>query len=327
MKTRQLSFLLLLLVCGLCTGCVHEYPEDGGISPTTVNVSLKLSATDPFTAVTRAADGDKVYIHYVVEVYKNEFEGAPVVRKEVTVEKNAVGTSQAVINLPLHAARYKVVAWASAVPNADGTGGLFATDNLKAIRLEGAYMGNTRRKECYDGRMDIDLSGAIANGKTTLSQTLTTPMAGVEVVSTDLKDLAQVRLDMLKQQQLPNGWWKDYSIGWTYDMYFPTEYNALIGQPVKVATGVGFKSNIYPLNTGEASLGYDFMFVNGQTANQYFTLTLYGANGATLNTYEGINAPLERGKLTVMRGKFLTKNHSSGTGIDPGFDGNINIDR
>lgn len=326
MKTNPFSFLLLLLLCGFC-GCVHEYPEDGGIDPTKVNVVLKLSTADPFTAVTRAPDDEKVYIHYIVEVYKDAYKGNPLERKEVTVEKNADGTSQATVNLSLHAANYKVAVWASAVPRADGTGGLFTTARLTAIRLNEPYIGNTRRKECYDARMDIDLLGAEWNESLNLSQTLTTPMAGVEVVSTDLKKLALAHLNAAKQPQLADAWWKEYHIKWTYDMYFPTQYNALIGQPVKAATGMGFTSDISPLNDEEASLGYDFMFVNGKTANQYFSLTLYGANDNKLNAYEGINAPLERGKLTVIRGDYLTKEHSSGTGIDPGFDGEINIDR
>ena len=44
-----------------------------------------------------------------------------------------------------------------------------------------------------------------------------------------------------------------------------------------------------------------------------------------LNRIEGIDVPIVRGKLTTIRDEFLTRDYAPGIGIDPGFDGDINI--
>ena len=44
-----------------------------------------------------------------------------------------------------------------------------------------------------------------------------------------------------------------------------------------------------------------------------------------MNRIEGIDLPIVRGKLTTIRDEFLTRDYAPGIGIDPGFDGDINI--
>ena len=49
------------------------------------------------------------------------------------------------------------------------------------------------------------------------------------------------------------------------------------------------------------------------------------SEGNLLNRIEGIDVPIVRGKLTTIRDEFLTRDYAPGIGIDPGFDGDINI--
>ena len=45
-----------------------------------------------------------------------------------------------------------------------------------------------------------------------------------------------------------------------------------------------------------------------------------------LSSTDPIDVPLERSKLTIVRGPFLTTQASGGVGIDPGFDGEWNYE-
>lgn len=328
MRTKNCTFLLLSVLVTIITACVHEYPVDGGTVPfPKTEITLNLDTEEPFELITRAAGNEKRYMHYIIEIFKNEYKGQPVWKKDTVIMKNEDGRSQLTLQLSLPMGLYKVATWASVSDTSDGSNSLFTLSDLSAITFNGTYNGTIRNKECYDARFDIDLSNTGRNENHSISQKLTTPMAGIEIISTDVTQFQNTQKDFLSVESLSDDWSENYYLKWAYDMYFPTTYNVYIGMPNKVATRVEFRSEINSLSNNEASLGYDFVFVNGQKANQYISLSLYRRDNLLLNTYEGINASLERGKLTIIKGEFLTRKHNSGMGIDPGFDGSININR
>lgn len=49
-----------------------------------------------------------------------------------------------------------------------------------------------------------------------------------------------------------------------YSGYLPDTYNIAADKPVDARTGVWFESKIGIINENEASLGFDYVFVNGQ---------------------------------------------------------------
>ena len=67
------------------------------------------------------------------------------------------------------------------------------------------------------------------------------------------------------------------------------------------------------------------LFVNGESSQINLTLEVYDKNNTLLNVYSGINVPIERSKTTIIRGEYLTNRKDPGIGIDPGFDGDIDI--
>lgn len=327
MKIKDYIYLFLTVLVPVLTACVHEYPADGGTVPDPKTIiTLNLNTEEPFELITRAANNELRYMHYIIEVFKNDYKGQPVWKKDTVVVKNDGGTSQLTLQLPLQAGQYKVAVWTSVAETADDSNSLFILSDLSAITFSGTYIGTIRNKECYDARFDINIPHTLTDSRKTITQKLSTPMAGIEIITTDLEQFKTQETNTSSTEYKDDSWWKDYTITWKYDMYFPTTYNAYTGLPVKVNTNIQFQSDIKIMTDREASVGYDFIFVNGQTANQYISLSLYKGN-QLLNTHEALNAPLERGKMTVIKDKFLTTNHQSGPGINPDFDGEINIDR
>ena len=69
----------------------------------------------------------------------------------------------------------------------------------------------------------------------------------------------------------------------------------------------------------------DYIFVNGSESAVKVNLTIRDGEGNLLNEIGDIDVPIVRGKLTTIRDEFLTRDYAPGIGINPGFDGEIDI--
>ena len=88
---------------------------------------------------------------------------------------------------------------------------------------------------------------------------------------------------------------------------------------------MSFPGKVEQLSGKEARLASDYIFVNGSESAVMVNLEIRNSKGEVLNQAEGVKVPIVRGKLTTVRDEFLTRSYSPGIGIDPGFDGNIDI--
>ena len=79
------------------------------------------------------------------------------------------------------------------------------------------------------------------------------------------------------------------------------------------------------MSSQEAHLGSDFIFVNGEESAVNVNLRVLDEQGTVINEVQGIEVPIARGKLTSIRDEFLTQSYAPGIGIDPEFDGNIEV--
>ena len=260
---------------------------------------------------------------FVVNIYKGNESGTPVYSTQVGVEKDTSGIATLHLDdISLQPGKYNVVAWAMASSKMDSPADGFHFDDLSAVMFSPSYYGNSNAKECYEARFNIDVPDTLTSDTVKFNETMHTPMAAVQIVTTDA--------DAFLQSQSPStatrAQLSDYSIKWQYDLYCPTGYNVLQGVPNKSETGIGFSSPLTAISSQEASLGFDYIFVNGEKSN--VTLSLYVIDNKTrkvVNQYMGITVPLERGKATIIKDKFLTSRKNSGAGINPGFNGNIDI--
>ncbi len=320
---RFLKEILLTALTALCTAaCVHEYPENGGEDPTRIETTIRLTTCPEFTHSSFIGSRNEAeYIYFIVEIYKDDYTGKPVIRKEVGADRNFDASATLEFTEFLNAGNYKVVAWAVCADEADGSGKLFSTDDLSNIGYLDAYRGNDDRKECYEVRFDMPISSNDWYSRQTYDRNMYCPMGSVEVISTDVNEFFR-RVAALRSDAT----WEDYIIKWMYGMYFPVGYNVYTGRPNKAETQVGFVSDITQQNENEASLGFDYIFVNGEESQVTLTLLLYDRKTEKLlNVYADIPVHLQRGKTTIIRGEYLTNRKDSGAVIDPDFEGDIDI--
>ena len=89
----------------------------------------------------------------------------------------------------------------------------------------------------------------------------------------------------------------------------PHAYSMYTDKPVDSSTGVMFESTLRKLSESEASMGFDYVFVNGKKSA----------------VTEPIEVPLKRSHHTTLTGMFLMSEASGGVTINPDFDGDHNL--
>ena len=104
----------------------------------------------------------------------------------------------------------------------------------------------------------------------------------------------------------------------------PDAYSMNTDKPVDSSTGVMFESTLRKLSESEASMGFDYVFVNGKKTTVTIQIGIYDNEGTQLSLTDPIVVPLKRSHHTILTGMFLMSEASGGVTINPGFDDDYN---
>lgn len=118
---------------------------------------------------------------------------------------------------------------------------------------------------------------------------------------------------------------EDYKVRFYYVGFMPHAYSMYTDKPVDSSTGVMFESSLKKLSDSEASMGFDYVFVNGRKSAVTVQIGIYDNGGTQLSLTEPIEVPLKRNHHTIMTGMFLMSEASGGVTINPDFDGDHNL--
>lgn len=332
---------LLVLVSTGCDKTVLEFPENGGVDPTLVNVNLTLAIDpkiEPYepTERSKASEADLHDVRWIVEVFRDEIGGEPVEQRVLGCEQAADGHHTIRTSLALHAARYHVVAWMDYVDDGSTADKYYHVNTLSSISVPeaGNYIGDEDHKDTYVAQQEIDLRAYRDRWNETVdtSVTLQRPMAKIEFITTDidkfLDKLSARRTkagDIAENLLTKNPDLSTIRVQVEYAGYFPSGFNAYTNKPNDARTGMSFGCSMRPLSDKEAHLASDYIFVNGSESAVKVNLSIRDGEGNLLNEIGDIDVPIVRGKLTTIRDEFLTRDYTPGIGINPGFDGEIDI--
>ena len=338
--TIYIACLLVLVLTG-CDKTVLEFPEDGGADPTLVNVNLTLAIDPKIEAYvpagrSKVSEADLHDVRWIVEVFRDEIGGEPAERRVLGCEQAADGHHTIRTSLSLHAARYHVVAWMDYVDDGSTADKYYNVNSLSSISVpeDGNYIGDEDHKDTYVAQQEIDLKDYRDRWNETVDATVTLqrPMAKIEFITTDidkfLDKLAARRAkagNIAENLLTKNPDLSTIRVQVEYAGYFSSGFNAYTNKPNDACLGMSFGCCMTPLTEKEAHLAGDYIFVNGLESAVTVNLTLRDGDGNLLNRVKGINVPIVRGKLTVIRDEFLTRSYTPGIGVDPGFDGEIDI--
>ena len=118
---------------------------------------------------------------------------------------------------------------------------------------------------------------------------------------------------------------EDYKVVFYYVGFMPDAYSMNTDKPVDSSTGVMFESTLRKLSESEATMGFDYVFVNGKKSAVTVQIGIYDNEGTQLSLTEPIEVPLKRSHHTIMTGMFLMSEASGGVTINPDFDGDHNL--
>lgn len=329
-KVYSLALYLSLFLLSACG--VRELPEDGGVDPTVVHTSIVLlpgADMTPFDVPefsTRSADGQAYNVRYQVEVYADDkYDQSLQFRRLLTYPEGYRG--EVALECDLHARNYRVVAWRDFVPVSDvglADDHFYITADFSAIKLKGDYTGGTDYKDVFSGQMSLDLSAyrCELEAEHREEMQLERPLAKIELITTDVIKYLN-KLEQMKSSR--NATIEEFKVQLLYTGYFPVGFNVVSNRPNEAVMGVKFVSKPIVISDNEACLAFDYVLVNGAESSVTLEMIIYNEEEQEVNRVGGVEVPVKRNKITTVRDAFLTREFAPGIGINPGFDGEINV--
>ena len=344
---KKLIFITSCLALLLVSACnVHEWPQPPGIVALKVNLNFESDITkwhhnyveSTITEVGRGETYDgrvlSGYMRYIIRAY-------PVLDRQRAVQDythefvyNAEisGSYDRSFVIELPEGNYTLMVWADIVPTF-GVAHYYNAANFSEIELQGDHQGTTNYRDAFRGSRAVSLVSDIVDREPAIYDiAMQRPLAKYEFITTDLKEFIDKEIEYLQKQAATRGEeiptridTDNYNVVFYYTGYMPCAYNLSIDKPVDSKLGVKFVSKLDVLSESEASLGFDYVFVNGSTSLVTVQIGLYDENDRQLALSDPINLPLSRNLHTILKGSFLMQQASGGIRIDPNFDGDHNI--
>lgn len=344
---RKILYLIICLPIFLLSACdVHEWPE----TPEFVKLHLRLNYETDMTEWEHIYDGTSAIeqglgdtydnhqyygqIRYIVRAYpKSEKQRtSQTYTQEFVFTKDISEGYNHEVTLDMLPGNYNIMVWSDLVQTSSDSH-FHNADNFAEITLQGDHKGNTDHRDAFRGIGNISLiADIVEHTPDILDIVMQRPLAKFEFLTTDLKEFIDKEYQYLLKEAATRGDvpptrvnTDDYKVVFYYSGYMPNAYNMNTDKPVDSKMGVLFESKIDILNENEASLGFDYVFVNGKKSAVTVQIGLYDKEDRQLALSVPINVPLQRNHHTVVKGSFLMEETSGGITINPDFDGNHNI--
>jgi hypothetical protein len=326
---KRLLYVLAALVIPMLTSCdVHEWPQE----PDKTGLTVRLRYETEMTTWEFSYEDGRLTEHGMGPTYDNRLDSGRIrhiVRAYPVSDRQRYAgdyTAQLMIvrdlsegydcDLTLHlpAGKYRIMVWSDMMQELDDAY-FYDPDNFSEVTLQGTYEGDTDYRDAFRGVGEITLTTSIADRPPVdLEIKMQRPLAKYEFVSTDLHEFSQTNVNL-----------DSCTVIFFYPGFMPDSYDMTSDRPNDVAENVRFESSLERLDANSASLGYDYVFVNGVQAGLHVMVGLYDAGGRQMALSESIQVPLMRNRHTVIKGPFLMTQTSGGVRINPVFDGNYNI--
>ena len=307
---------------------LHEEPEmtpegELGVDPTAVTLNLNLAmnlslAERAPVTITRASETNYLR-RFIVEAYLDRQVAA-----RQTVYEEDFNRASLSVSMKLHARNYRILVWADYVNAETPEQGLvYDAENLAFILPAGKYIGNSRYKDVFAASAMADLTSFRNHwgAETSLDVELYRPVARYELVA---KDVATF-LNKLSTGGLKG---ESFTARVKYSDYLPTGYNLWDDVPKNSLMYMEYKVAFErPADgTKELILGFDYVLTDaGETVSIPVELEILNEKNEVL-ARTAFRVPCERGKNTTVRGNFLTSDANGGIGIDPDYDGDLEVD-
>lgn len=333
-RLMPLGIIGLLIAC-LISCNVHEFPEDSGSHPIEEPEELSISLTIDLQIETffvhdsifmsRAATEGRQR-RYLIDIYKeNEVNNQPF--KSLVLYQNSNDNSALTTKLSLPTEKYRIAVWQDYVY--DGRESPFYEINSTAfIHLPAAeyYKGDTEDKLCASKCFDLDLTPyrGMTNYHVECKESLTSPLARIEFVTTDLNKFAS-RVAARASKSNTRTSLQSLTAKIVYPAYLPSGFNVLINKPNDSSMGYSCDTKIVQTSPNKARVGFDYILINSHESYVDAQLVIYDEDNTEISHSQMLHIPIKRGGTTYIYDEFLTKSAGSSVSINHKFEGEFNI--
>ncbi len=340
MKKASL-FLAVLSALLLLSSCVHEFPD----VPEKAVLRLKLHyETDipqweyPITETRTFIQSKSVQsfgeMRYIVRLCPLTKSSRSEAVQEFVFTRNVADGYDAEFTLYVPAGDYTVMVWSDLTETIGGNYRFYDATDFSQIILQGDHEGNSDYRDAFRGTQNFTLTADITEREPeTVEVEMVRPLAKFEFIATDVEAFIEKEVKAALSrgeavtEDIPTKgiYIEDYKVMFYYVGFMPNTFNMYTDKPSDSVTGVSFPGKISRLDNGEASLGFDYVFVNGVESAVSLQVGIYDKKGNRLSLTNPVNVPLQRSKHTLLKGKFLMQNASGGVSIDASYSGDYNI--
>lgn len=348
----MLPLWLLLSSCN-----VHEWVEPEPTVPYLVH--LQFNTDFPIlehNLNTRDPEGlDLITRHTVLEkgLMRYHFRAFPLENNDIqsssffsgyTEEWTVEGNYNRDIILNLSPGRYRLMVWADVRTSRDESN-YYNMDDFTEIKLM-RHEPNNDYRDCFRGSADITVTQSIELTEVeSVTIEMERPVAKFEFLTNDLAEFINREIDthtkarqdgdssndkdarsqssLRDTESLPDI--NDYKLNFNYVGFMPTAYSMFDDKPSDSEVNHSFQSKLTKLNDNEASLGFDYVFVNHNQTTVSLQVAIYDKENNLISLSDAIDVPIKRSNHTVITGSFLTMDADGDVGIDPGYDGDFNV--
>lgn len=339
-KLLNIFVSLSLILFSACN--VHEFPE----IPEFVTFHLRLNFETEITNWEHSYNGESVVEQGMGETYNNHLHEGLIryvirayptshmsgILQEFIITKAISEGYNHEVTLDLLPGDYTIMVWSDLVQSSGDTPFYNAT-NFAEIVLQGEYVGTSDYRDAYRGSKNLMLVATpMEYVPDTLDIVMQRPLAKYQIVTTDLQEFIdkeyayQINASRTSGEDVPTRIdIDDYKVVFNYLGFVPDTYNMNSDKPVDSRTGLFFESKITILSDNQASLGFDYLFMNGNSSLVTIQIALYDKDDRQVALSNPLNIPLRRNHQSLIKGSFMVSEASGGLVINPEFDGNHNV--
>lgn len=333
-EMRKTAYIMLIVLCCVLVSCggggsdgtggsvpVVPDPEPDDDQPQEATLFVDISADTSLPEfvdsqeATRAAGKS---VRYQLKFYKFNDNGSvsSVVSYSAVKVMDYNGSLDASLTQKLAYGKYKMVVFADFIDAGSESDCYYDTSNPLALRLTSRFVANDDYCRAYVAVQDVEMSPGVSANRA--SALLRMPLARIRMIANDVSVYAESIEKSVGE--IP---FSKYTVKISCGT-FPQVINTAT-QSVGSYGSKEFSSVMTDVTSESAMLGYFYIPVSSNKTETKFDVKVYDEDGNLVNTVKQVPVLYMTGHQTTVSGKFLKK-QNEGFGVDPDFDGEINLE-
>lgn len=305
-------FISLFILAGCYYKSSYEIPE----MAEPMNVKLLLHIPSPYLPAYQPTRTISVpAFRGVADIYLKGSSKRLTTQRAMLIPTDAEGIYR--FDLSLENGEYDINLWADYATDAN-TDYHYITNDLNLVKIlpRESYIANTDTRDAFSQHIVLD----ITDGTGTETVTMYRPLAKYRLVTTDVAKYNELRP---KQGWAPL---EDLNIEIVYEGFWPNAYSVPNACPAGAEVGYSYVSAWSEPGKMEATVGKDYVFVNGTESFVKVSITFRDNDGKIISSIRNLQIDYRIGYLTTVRGNFLTASTGGGIQIDTEWSGEYEIE-